>query len=410
MKRISIALTFAATVVVSARAVPAPPVLNLPQVTGSTVTLSWSMPFGSTGIRLEAGTAPGFSNAANMVISAINSFTASNVPPGTYYVRVRAVDPSGESAPSNEVTVTVGAVSCAAPPSAPLLNAAVVTGNAVTLSWTAGALGCPPTNFSVIAGSAPGLSNLAIVNTGMAPSLNATAPGGVYFVRVLAQNPYGSAPSNEVVVSIGGGAPTFPPVAPSIGPGQWRVSLNVAPGRYFTDPSPGCYWERQRGFSGSLSDVISNEFIGNDASQWIVDILPSDLGFETDPECGTWGQTPVHGPRPFIVDGVWLVGAQIAPGTYSTLASGGCYWARLRDFTGNLSGIIDNEFISTSTGEMYVTIFASDVGFQLDGCFPLERVQGADPRAREHTGITIADHWRQYAQLKAALSPRALQP
>lgn len=40
-------------------------------------------PAGATGIRLEAGTAPGATNAANAVISPASSYTATNVPPGS---------------------------------------------------------------------------------------------------------------------------------------------------------------------------------------------------------------------------------------------------------------------------------------------------------------------------------------
>lgn len=42
---------------------------------------------------------------------------------------------------------------------------------------------------------------------------------------------------------------------------------------------------------------------------------------------------------------------------------GGCYWERLRDFTGNLSGIITNDFVPDD-GQQFVTISGSDVGFQ----------------------------------------------
>ena len=49
----------------------------------------------------------------------------------------------------------------------------------------------------------------------------------------------------------------------------------------------GCYFERQRGLSGTLDDIIANEFIQVDASQWIVDIKSSDVGFVSD-ECGIW--------------------------------------------------------------------------------------------------------------------------
>ncbi|MEZ5292394.1 MAG: fibronectin type III domain-containing protein [Vicinamibacterales bacterium] len=57
---------------------------------------------------MEAGTAPGRSDiVAALDVGLQTSLTASGVPPGTYYVRVRAGNYTGLSAPSNEVAVTV---------------------------------------------------------------------------------------------------------------------------------------------------------------------------------------------------------------------------------------------------------------------------------------------------------------
>jgi hypothetical protein len=248
-------------------AVPSAPTLNQAQVTGATVSLSWSIPLGTTGFRLEAGTAPGASNAVNTVLPAIVSFTAANVPAGTYYVRVRAIDASGESATSNGVVVVVGASGCSSPPQAPTLAPAQVAFNIVSLSWTPSAAGCPATSFNLLAGSAPGLVNAAAINT-PANVLSAFAPDGTYYVRVRALNQFGIGPvSNEIVVVVGSVVPPIPPVPSpgSFGPGQWRVGTQIAPGRYFSAPSNGCYWERQRGLSGSINDVIANEFIGFNA-------------------------------------------------------------------------------------------------------------------------------------------------
>jgi hypothetical protein len=113
------------------------------------------------------------------------------------------------------------------------------------------------------------------------------------YAHVISNNAYGtSARSNEVVFSIGQGTTS----SNSVGPGQWLVRTQIAPGRYFGSPASGCYWERQKGLSGSLSDVLANEFVGFNALQWIVDIMPTDLAFETDSDCGTWSTTPRPAP------------------------------------------------------------------------------------------------------------------
>ena len=160
--------------------------------------------------------------------------------------------------------------------------------------------------------------------------------------------------------------PLVTPRAP-FGGGQFRVGEQVIAGRYFADPlQTGCYWERQRGFSGTLGDIIANKFVTYDGMQYIVDILTSDMAFKTDPKCGTWFDSPRHGQQSSIPPGVWLVGSQIAPGTYQVTPSGSCYWERLRHFQHQgLTGVIANGF-GASGKTQSVTIDASDIGFNTD--------------------------------------------
>src|SRR4029453_5297280 len=92
-----------------------------------------------------------------------------------------------------------------------------VSGLVVTFSWNAGA-GCAATNYVLLAGSAPGTSNIAIANVGGLTSFSAAAPAGTYYVRVLAQNAFGfSEPSNETsfpIASAPAPAPTPTPTPP----------------------------------------------------------------------------------------------------------------------------------------------------------------------------------------------------
>ena len=73
----------------------------------------------------------------------------------------------------------------------------------ITLTWSAPAGGCPATGYVVQAGSAPGASDLALFDVGVATSLTVAAPLGTYVVRVIARNAFGdSFASNEVVISV----------------------------------------------------------------------------------------------------------------------------------------------------------------------------------------------------------------
>jgi hypothetical protein len=128
------------------------------------------------------------------------------VPAGTYYVRVRARNASGLSAPSNELVVVVAGSSCTIAPTSPIGLTTAVTGNSVLLTWVVPSAGCPPTSYRIEAGSAPGLSNLAVLDTGTtATSFSANGvPPGSYYVRVRGTNSAGAGPaSNEVVLTVG---------------------------------------------------------------------------------------------------------------------------------------------------------------------------------------------------------------
>jgi hypothetical protein len=66
-------------------------------------------------------------------------------------------------------------------------------------------------------------------------------------------------------------------------------------------------------------------------------------------------------------DGVYLVGSQVPPGTYSTplTQTDACVWARLSDATGSASSIIQGGSLA---GPQSVTILPSDVAFKTVGC------------------------------------------
>jgi len=65
-------------------------------------------------------------------------------------------------------------------------------------------------------------------------------------------------------------------------------------------------------------------------------------------------------------DGTWRVGADIKPGTYRAAGGEGCYWARLRNFSGE-NDIISNSFTG-SEGQATATIKPTDKGFKTAGC------------------------------------------
>jgi hypothetical protein len=178
-------------------------------VTGATVRLDWVSPtvFPATSYVIEAGSVPGAIDQANANIGNYLTYTASPVAPGVYYVRIRAFGDGALSAASNEVIVSVGqqADRCEGATLPPGGLTSTVNGNDVTLRWVRIGGGAP-TSYVIEAGSFPGGSNLAYVDT-FSTGTAFFAPGvgnGTYFVRVSAKNACGvSIGSNEVVVIVG---------------------------------------------------------------------------------------------------------------------------------------------------------------------------------------------------------------
>jgi hypothetical protein len=182
---------------------------------------------------------------------------------------------------------------CALPPNAPINLAAAVDGLTVTLTWASSG-GCEASNFAVHAGTAAGSSNAAIVNVGRAFSLTASAPPGTYYIRVYAQNAFGSSgPSNEIQLRLGGeGVPglvfnlagtiagnsvTLNWIAPSSGPptsfvieaGRSAGATNVAAFDIgsaatrvtFTGVPAGTYYVRVRAKNSAGVGAPSNEVV-----------------------------------------------------------------------------------------------------------------------------------------------------
>jgi hypothetical protein len=147
--------------------------------------------------------------------------------------------------------------------------------------------------------------------------------------------------------------------------GDKVVGDDIQPGTYrAAKPDAGCYWERLKAFDGKTTSIIAN---GIATGPVVVTILPSDKWFSSD-GCGTWTSdlSQASKSKTEIVDGTWIVGTDITPGTYkATGAADDCYRSRLKSFEGGTSSIITN---GLSGGSAVVTIEASDKGFATQDC------------------------------------------
>jgi hypothetical protein len=218
-----------------ALAAPGVPSALVASVSGSTATLSWSAAGSGEAAAsyvIEAGTASGATDIASFdTASSATAFTATGVPQGTYFVRVRGKNGAGMSAASNEARLVVGSVggTCDAAPNSPTNLTSSLDGSRLTLSWNAPQGGCPPESYIVEAGSSADTSDIANFDTGNTgtmffadlgsaltsfdPWYRVAAPAsGTFYVRVKARNKRGrSAPSNTTSFTRGA-APPPPPL------------------------------------------------------------------------------------------------------------------------------------------------------------------------------------------------------
>jgi hypothetical protein len=177
-------------------------------VVGRFVSVTWQPVTGATDYIVEAGSLPGSSDVFNSGVGSVLS-VGGTVPPGRYYVRVRARSGAAVSAPSSEVVVDIGAATTlpAAPTGLRWTDYTFHGSSLWRLDWL------PVENvldYFLAAGSAPGLSDRydgpvgagTTVWTGLAP--------GRYYVRVRARNAGGFGPFSEEVELVVQAWP-FPP-------------------------------------------------------------------------------------------------------------------------------------------------------------------------------------------------------
>jgi hypothetical protein len=177
---------------------------------GRSAFMSWAPPSTGdpvSGYTLEAGSAPGRADYAAIPLGTATSFAAGGVPDGVFWLRIRASNASGVSPASNELGLSMQAAGgCVGLPLPITFAPPTVSGNHVTVTWSAPPPGPGPavTSYVLAAGTQPGLSNLAMFDTGStAQGLGAPAPPGVYYLRAAARNACGiGGASNEVIVAV----------------------------------------------------------------------------------------------------------------------------------------------------------------------------------------------------------------
>jgi predicted phage tail protein len=202
--------------------------------------LTWHLSTGASSYRVEVGISRG-GTFTSFTTGVTSSFTISDLAPGTYYLRVRGVNGSLTSAPSNEVVI-----SGTAPATAPRnLSAVVIGGTVVQLTWALPSDATDLSGYVIEAGTGPGRADLGSIPVDGLEFTSPSIPNGTYFLRVRARNTTGGgSPSIEVGVQIGNSTPcTTPPGTPQLVVGavgtlvqlSWSAGTGEAPSGYVLD-------------------------------------------------------------------------------------------------------------------------------------------------------------------------------
>ncbi len=169
---------------------------------------------------------------------------------------------------------------------------------------------------------------------------------------------FGSAPGGSKATGTIRACPPAPPR--TFGDGTYRVGVDLPAGTYRTrSNSSGCYWERLSGFGGSINEILANDFTDVNA---VVTVSASDKGFRSS-GCLSWtndlSRVTASTVAPFG-GGTYIVGTDIAAGTWRSSGGSSCYWERVSGFSGEFGQIIANDFTNAI---VIVTVKSTDKGF-----------------------------------------------
>jgi hypothetical protein len=145
--------------------------------------------------------------------------------------------------------------------------------------------------------------------------------------------------------------------------GIWFVGADMAPGVWRAVRAVNCTWKRL-----SARDPTDEAVVGS-GSSLTVELHPSDVAFWSE-GCGWWTQIltpPSASPTEPFGPGTWLVGQEVAPGSWqNSNSSAQCSWARLKTLDGGSLAAISSG--TTGADGLVIEIGTDDVAFHSWGC------------------------------------------
>lgn len=183
------------TAFAAALAAPSAPSNLTATVNARTVTLTWVAPISpdpASSYVVEASLDASF-GALVAVFDTLDTatvFTATDVPPGTYYVRVRARNSAGTSAATPRAVADVVGGPCSGPPRPPAALRFTRVGTQLIMEWDAAS---GANEYIIEAGSVTNGKDLYVGSAGLSTTFTAIVPESTHaYVRVYARNACGT--------------------------------------------------------------------------------------------------------------------------------------------------------------------------------------------------------------------------
>jgi hypothetical protein len=141
------------------------------------------------------------------------------------------------------------------------------------------------------------------------------------------------------------------------------VGGEVRPGTYRATAEGTCSWARLAEPVAGLEQVIGS---GMGSGPQVVTVGKRDAWFRSS-GCGRWTSdlSRVTQDRTAFGDGTYLVGEDVAAGTYRSTGTGTCSWSRLSGFGGTPDEVTAS---ALGVGPQEVVLRVSDTGFASTGC------------------------------------------
>lgn len=157
------------------------------------------------GYLLEVGSAPGLANLATLPLAGSSTGFQITAPAGRFWARLRAAQAGALSTPAPELFIaaaTEDVAVCGSSPYAPDTLAASVSGGVVLLTWQVPSGGVTPVGYRLVAGTAPGLSDIATFDLGAVTAFSTPAPPGRYYVSIASLDACGASSGLSAAVTV----------------------------------------------------------------------------------------------------------------------------------------------------------------------------------------------------------------